>query len=102
VDSHFIHCNIDTDVIIAEEALDGSKNKPEELFNIVENFCMGRRRLEVFGSESSLRPGWVTVGDGFTTSTYDPNEYLSCFQDGTLVGHHQGMSVIQICSIRVR
>ena len=90
VDSHFIHCNIDTDVIIAEEQPDGSKHKPEELFNIIENFCMGRRRLEIFGSDSSTRPGWLTVGDKLTSSTYDPKEYLSYFQDGNLVGHHPG------------
>ncbi len=90
MDSHFIHCNIDTDVIIAEEPKNGSKQKPEELFNIVENFCMGRRRLEIFGSDDSMRPGWLTVGNGMTTSTYDAKEYLSYFQDGNLVGHHQG------------
>jgi N6-adenosine-specific RNA methylase IME4 len=92
VDGHFIHCNVDTDVIIAEEPMNDSKHKPEELFNIVENFCMGRRRLEIFGSDSSMRPGWLTAGDGLTTSTYDPKEYLSYFNDGNLVGHHQGMS----------
>jgi mRNA (2'-O-methyladenosine-N6-)-methyltransferase len=77
-------------VVIAEESPDGNKHKPEELFNIIENFCMGRRRLEIFGSDYSMRPGWLTVGDSLTTSTYDPKEYLSYFQDGNLVGHHQG------------
>lgn len=77
-------------MIIAEETPDGSKNKPEELFNIIENFCMGRRRLEIFGSDNSMRPGWLTVGDKLTSSTYDPKEYLSYFKDGNLVGHHQG------------
>jgi len=32
----------------------------------------------------------LTVGDGLSTSTYDPKEYLSYFHDGNLVGHHQG------------
>jgi mRNA m6A methyltransferase non-catalytic subunit len=77
-------------VIIAEEEEGGSKRKPEELFNIIENFCMGRRRLEIFGSDESMRPGWLTVGDKLTSSTYDPKEYLSYFQDGNLVGHHHG------------
>jgi mRNA (2'-O-methyladenosine-N6-)-methyltransferase len=78
-------------VIIAEEPHDGSKQKPEELFNIVENFCMGRRRLEIFGNDESMRPGWLTVSDTLTTSTYDAKEYLSYFHDGNLVGHHQGI-----------
>lgn len=91
-DSHFIHCNVDTDVIIAEEPTNGSKHKPEELFNIIENFCMGRRRLEIFGSDASMRPGWLTIGDSVTSSTYDPKEYLSFFHDGNLVGYHPGES----------
>jgi len=90
VDSHFIHCNVDTDVIIAEEASDGTKRKPDELFNIIENFCMGRRRLEIFGSDETMRPGWLTVGDKVTISTFEPKDYLSYFHDGNLVGHHQG------------
>lgn len=99
VDSHFIHCNIDTDVIIAEEPPERSKQKPEELFNIVENFCMGRRRLEIFGGDESMRPGWLTVGDGLTTSTYDAKEYLAYFQEGNLVGHHQGKRSISVILI---
>jgi hypothetical protein len=51
---------------------------------------MGRRRLEIFGSDKSMRPGWLTVGNELTTSNYDAKEYLSYFQDGNLVGHHQG------------
>jgi len=89
IDSHFIHCNVDTDVIIAEEVAD--KEKPEELFSIIENFCMGRRRLEIFGTDNSMRPGWLTVGDMLSASTYHPKEYMSYFQDGNLIGYDQGI-----------
>lgn len=37
--------------------------KPPELHALIENFCLGTRRLEIFGRASSLRRGWVTVGD---------------------------------------
>jgi mRNA m6A methyltransferase non-catalytic subunit len=37
--------------------------KPPELYALIENFCLGTRRLEIFGRPSSLRRGWVTVGD---------------------------------------
>lgn len=83
---------MDTDVVIAEEPSDGTKRKPDELFNIIENFCMGRRRLEIFGSDQSMRPGWLTAGDKVTISTFEPKDYLSYFHDGNLVGHHQGSS----------
>lgn len=37
--------------------------KPPETYTLIENFCLGLRRLEVFGRRHSLRPGWVTVGE---------------------------------------
>lgn len=76
-DGHFIHCNVDTDVIISDEPELGSPfnfecawslqivldsrmsdislfefsgtRKPVELYHIIEHFCLGRRRLELFG-----------------------------------------------------
>lgn len=36
--------------------------KPPEMYTLIENFCLGMRRLELFGrARSSLRRGWVTV-----------------------------------------
>lgn len=80
-DGHFVHCNVDTDVIIAESDPEGTSllrliflvsaefpsdedplAKPEEIYNLIENFCLGARRLELFGSSRSLRRGWLTVG----------------------------------------
>ena len=31
------------------------------MYYLIENFCLGIRRLEIFGRPSSLRRGWVTV-----------------------------------------
>jgi hypothetical protein len=31
------------------------------MYTLIENFCLGFRRLEIFGRPSSLRRGWVTV-----------------------------------------
>lgn len=63
-DSHIIHANIDTDIIISEEPPLGSLEKPEELYHIIEHFSLGRRRLELFGHDHNIRPGWVTAGIG--------------------------------------
>ena len=57
VDGDFIHANIDLDVIITEEPETGSLEKPEEIFHLIEHFCLGRRRLNIFGSDQSIRPG---------------------------------------------
>lgn len=45
-DSNFIHTNIDTDLIISEKNELGSMEKPVEIFNIIEHFCLGKRRYE--------------------------------------------------------
>jgi N6-adenosine-specific RNA methylase IME4 len=32
----------------------------------------GQRRLELFGEDRNIRPGWVTVGSNLTSSNFDP------------------------------
>ena len=56
-DGDFIHANVDLDVIITEERPPGDLSKPEEIFHIIEHFCLGRRRLHIFGTDDSVRPG---------------------------------------------
>ncbi|QRV85393.1 hypothetical protein RhiJN_13411 [Ceratobasidium sp. AG-Ba] len=60
-DSWFVHCNIDTDVIIWDGDPTDPTRKPPEMYSLIENFCLGTRRLEIFGKLSSLRKGWVTA-----------------------------------------
>jgi len=48
-----IHANVDTDIVISEENENGGLKKPEEMYHIIEHFCLGRRRLELFGEVSS-------------------------------------------------
>ena len=115
-DGHFIHANCDTDIIVAEEPPLGSTAKPEELYQVIERFCNGRRcvldqetcrsgyllisvgmkpgktfalalmhhpcrRLELFGEEHNIRPGWVTVGRSLHTSNFSPTVYSSNFKN---------------------
>lgn len=61
-DGHFVNCNVDTDVVVADADPDDPLHKPVELYNVIENFCLGHRRLELFGSKHSLRRGWLTIG----------------------------------------
>lgn len=70
-DSHVIHANIDTDIIISEEPPLGSTEKPVELYHIIEHFSLGRRRLELFGHDHNIRPGWVTLGSGILLYYYN-------------------------------
>lgn len=43
-DGDFIHSNIDTDLIVSEKNEFDSTEKPVEIFNIIEHFCLGKRR----------------------------------------------------------
>jgi len=87
-DPHLIHANIDTDILIAEEPEYGSLRKPEEIYHIIEHFCLGRRRLELFGEDHNIRPGWMTLGNKLSSSNWNRDVYLSYFvgQHGHLLG----------------
>lgn len=50
-----------------------------EIFHIIEHFCLGRRRLHLFGRDSTIRPGWLTVGPELTSSNFDAEVYASFF-----------------------
>ncbi|KAF8672659.1 hypothetical protein HU200_049352 [Digitaria exilis] len=80
-DGHIIHANIDTDIIIAEEPTDGSTKKPEDMYRIIEHFALGRRRLELFGEDHNIRPGWLTLGKSLSTSNFNKESYIKNFAD---------------------
>ncbi|XP_043917593.1 N6-adenosine-methyltransferase non-catalytic subunit [Protopterus annectens] len=78
-DGDFIHANVDIDLIITEEPEIGNIEKPVEIFHIIEHFCLGRRRLHLFGRDSTIRPGWLTVGPTLTNSNFNAETYASYF-----------------------
>ncbi|KAK4049781.1 regulatory protein [Microbotryomycetes sp. JL201] len=98
-DAWFVHCNIDTDVIVWEcdkkgrsplqmgvlptqESCADPQLKPPELQSIVENFCLGTRRLHLYGSPESLRRGWLTVGPHL-----NPNRPVRDIENETIRWH---------------
>lgn len=82
-DSHLIHTNIDTDVIVSEQPFDlegrptASTQKPGEIYDIIERFCLGRKKIELFGLDRNIRPGWLTLGRDISISTWDPQKYAN-------------------------
>lgn len=50
------------------------------MYTLIENFCLGMRRLEVFGRPSSLRRGWVTV----LSPGQESSEQFHAASDGTV------------------
>jgi len=83
-DGSFIHANVDIDLIIDEEPDPGSLEKPIEMFRIIEHFCLGNRRLHIFGRDTTIRPGWLTIGPMLSMSNYDQTVYKSYFEKGTI------------------
>ena len=97
-DGDFIHANVDLDIIISEEPEYGNNEKPEEIFKIMEHFCLGRRRLHIFGNDHTIRPGWVTIGRDLTSSNYSSEAYDSHFKDGPndyLVGSSEQIETLR-------
>jgi N6-adenosine-specific RNA methylase IME4 len=78
-DTSFIHANIDIDVIVDEEPEPGSLKKPEEIYDIIERFCLGRKRLELFGENHNIRGGWLTIGKLINETKFIEEEYNSWF-----------------------
>ncbi|XP_037957915.1 N6-adenosine-methyltransferase non-catalytic subunit [Teleopsis dalmanni] len=85
-DGDFIHANVDIDLIISEEEEFGSFEKPIEIFHIIEHFCLGRRRMHIFGRDSSIRPGWLTVGPELTNSNFNADLYQTYFAEAPATG----------------
>ncbi|CAL1530714.1 unnamed protein product [Lymnaea stagnalis] len=77
-DGDFIHANVDIDLIIEEEPEYGTKDKPVEIFHIIEHFCLGKRRLHLFGR--NIRAGWLTVGPELPSSNFDAELYRSYYE----------------------
>lgn len=76
----FIHPNVDTDVILTEEFEIGSTEKPEEIYEIIERFCLGRRRLELFANDKTKRKGWVKLGKNIENSNFNYEAYMKWFE----------------------
>jgi len=49
----------------------GSTKKPEDMYRIIEHFALGRRRLELFGEDHNIRPGWLTLGKNLSYSNFN-------------------------------
>ncbi len=56
----------------------GNAEKPEEIFDIIEHFCLGRRRLHLYGTDATIRPGKYVQCNIFPTkiSAYCIHTYL--------------------------
>ncbi|CAO3689897.1 unnamed protein product [Umbelopsis ramanniana] len=62
---------LDCDVLVSE--VRETSRKPDELYDIINRLSPGTRKLEMFGREHNLQPGWITLGNQLKDSRiYDP------------------------------
>lgn len=95
-DGDFIHANVDIDLIISEENEFGNVEKPQEIFHIIEHFCLGRRRLHLFGRDSTIRSGWLTIGPELTNfGNFNSNLYSSYFDEKPTTGSTERISMLR-------
>eukprot|EP01118_Nematostelium_gracile_P013153 TRINITY_DN4935_c0_g1_i3.p1 TRINITY_DN4935_c0_g1~~TRINITY_DN4935_c0_g1_i3.p1 ORF type:complete len:426 (+),score=101.48 TRINITY_DN4935_c0_g1_i3:430-1707(+) len=52
---------IDCDVLVAE--VRETSRKPDEVYQMIERLSPGTRKLELFGRQHNVHPGWVTLGN---------------------------------------
>jgi N6-adenosine-specific RNA methylase IME4 len=79
----FIHAGSAVDVFVADApSSKDSSAKPTQLYDIIESYCMGRRRLELFGSEHNVRRGWLTLGSSIpeVLDNFDINRFKAQFE----------------------
>jgi len=80
--------------MLSEEPPYGATDKPTELYAIIEHFCQGRRRLELFGEDTNIRRGWLTLGSSLSSSNHDPQRWFANFE-GTIESHNFDDEVAQ-------
>ncbi|KAH3760082.1 N6-adenosine-methyltransferase 70 kDa subunit [Pelomyxa schiedti] len=52
---------IDCDVIVSE--VRETSRKPDELYDMIERLSPNTRKVELFGRQHNVRPGWLTLGN---------------------------------------
>jgi hypothetical protein len=75
----------------------GSTKKPEDMYRIIEHFALGRRRLELFGEDHNIRPGWLTLGKGLSTSNFNKEVWSKRWLQSELEEHLLHELLLRTC-----
>eukprot|EP01105_Mastigella_eilhardi_P015953 TRINITY_DN3656_c0_g1_i7.p1 TRINITY_DN3656_c0_g1~~TRINITY_DN3656_c0_g1_i7.p1 ORF type:complete len:273 (+),score=72.48 TRINITY_DN3656_c0_g1_i7:548-1366(+) len=57
---------IDCDVLVSE--VRETSRKPDEVYGMLERLSPGTRKLELFGRQHNVNPGWITLGNQLENS----------------------------------
>jgi len=76
--------SVASDIIFAERR--GQSQKPEEIYEIIEELVPDGRYLEIFGRKNNLRDYWVTVGNEVTGTGMPPEDVEATKEGGNIHG----------------
>ena len=76
--------SIGSDVIFSERR--GQSQKPEEIYELIEELVPDGRYLEIFGRKNNLRNFWFTVGNEVTGTGMPPEDEAMMGQEGKITG----------------
>lgn len=69
------HAGVNTNVLVSQ--VRETSRKPDELYAMIERMCPGGRKMELFGRQHNIRPGWLTLGNQLK-STHVVEPVLRC------------------------
>ncbi|WFD30391.1 mRNA (2'-O-methyladenosine-N(6)-)-methyltransferase [Malassezia sp. CBS 17886] len=75
----WLHAGLGTDVIVAQ--VRDTSQKPDELVAMIEKMCPGGRKIELFGRQHNIRPGWLTLGNQLKSTHVGAEEQTPLLHD---------------------
>lgn len=76
--------SVASDIIFSERR--GQSQKPEEIYEIIEDLVPNGKYLEIFGRKNNLRDYWVTVGNEVTGTGMPPEDVEATKEGGNIHG----------------
>lgn len=86
----WINKRLDTDLIVSSTR--ETSRKPDELYGLIERLVGPHaRKLEIFGRDHNVRPGWFTIGNQLTgTSIHETDVKIRYHNFVSKPSHHEG------------
>ena len=70
------HSKISNNVMFSE--VRKKSQKPDEMYELIELIMPGSKKIEIFGRNNNLRPGWFTVGNQLGETYEKWTQQITC------------------------
>ncbi|KAI5960149.1 IME4 [Candida pseudojiufengensis] len=80
---NWLNLKIDLDIIISNTR--ETSRKPDEIYDIIDRMCGPfARKLEIFGRQHNVRPGWLTIGNQLNGINLNEPELINNLNSSTI------------------